>query len=45
MLLKHVLLTCQETNVNFIYGLYEIFYKPVYKKILSVQREFDSFIT
>jgi len=36
MLLKqYVFLTCQWTHVNLIYGLYEIFYKPVCKKFLS----------
>jgi hypothetical protein len=37
MLLKqHVILTCQGTYVNFIYGLYEISYKPVCRKFLSI---------
>jgi hypothetical protein len=36
MLLKqHILLTYQRTHVNFICGLYKIFYKSVYKKFLS----------
>jgi hypothetical protein len=36
MLLKQYLfLTCQETLVNLICGLYEIFYKPVCRKFLS----------
>jgi hypothetical protein len=29
-----MILTCQWTYVNFICGLYEILYKPVYKKFL-----------
>jgi hypothetical protein len=38
MLLKqHVLLTCQRTHVNLIHKLYEISYKPVYRKFMSLQ--------
>jgi hypothetical protein len=37
MLLKqHELLTCQWTHVNLICGLYEISYKPVCRKFLSL---------
>jgi hypothetical protein len=33
MLLKqHVFLTCEETHVNLICGLYKISYKPIYRR-------------
>jgi hypothetical protein len=39
MLLKqNVILTCQGTHVNLICKLYEISYKPIWKKFLSEKK-------
>jgi hypothetical protein len=36
LLKHHVLLTCQGTHVNLIYELYEISYKSICRKFLSI---------